>query len=87
MWIANAGSTSYGVQPNVTEIDASDLTQYVGYQSASLANGPVRLAIDRAGNVWILLADGSMTEYVGLATPVVTPLALGVKNKKLGAKP
>ncbi|HKF47819.1 MAG TPA: hypothetical protein VKB38_10715 [Terracidiphilus sp.] len=87
VWIANAGSTLNQISANVTEVDGSDLSQYAGYQSASLGNGPVHLAIDRAGNVWVLLAGGSMTEYVGIATPVVTPISLGVKNGKLGAKP
>ena len=89
VWIANAGSTSNSIAPNVTEIDAGDLGDYLyaGYQSTSLAAGPVRLAVDRAGNVWVLLTGGTVTEYVGVATPAVTPIALGVKNKKLGAKP
>ena len=57
------------------------------FYSSSLAAGPLRVAVDGSGNVWVLLADNTVTEYVGVATPVVTPLALGVKNKKLGAKP
>jgi len=90
VWIANAGSNFNGVPPNVTEIDAANLNgtdSYVGYQSSSLSAGPRKVAVDRAGNVWVLLADETVTEYVGLATPTVTPIALGVKNKKLGAKP
>jgi hypothetical protein len=55
--------------------------------SSSLADGPLRVAVDGSGNVWVLLADNTVTEYVGVATPVVTPIALGMKNKKLGAKP
>jgi hypothetical protein len=43
--------------------------------------------VDGSGNVWVLLANNTVTEYVGAATPVVTPLALGVQSKKLGAKP
>jgi hypothetical protein len=35
----------------------------------------------------VLLANNTVTEYVGVATPVVTPIALGVKNGKLAAKP
>jgi len=89
VWIANAGSTSNNIPPNVTEIDAGDLGDYLyaGYESPSLAAGPLHKAVDRAGNLWVLLAGGTVTEYVGLATPAVTPIALGVKNKKLGAKP
>jgi hypothetical protein len=35
----------------------------------------------------VLLADNTVTEYVGVAAPAVTPLALGVQDKKFGAKP
>jgi hypothetical protein len=55
--------------------------------SPSLVAGPMRLAIDGSGNVWVLLANNTVTEYVGVATPVVTPTALAVKNNKLAAKP
>jgi len=89
VWIANAGSAAQDAAPNVTEIDASALSSfaYVGLQNPSLANGTVRAAVDRAGNVWVLLANSTVTEYVGVAAPAVTPIALGLKNKKLGAKP
>ncbi len=90
VWIANAGAslTGNGVA-NLTEINPSELSGsgYAEFLSSSLANGPLRAAVDRAGNVWVLLADNTVTEYVGLATPAVTPIALGVKNNKLGAKP
>jgi hypothetical protein len=43
--------------------------------------------VDGSGNVWVLLADNSVTEFAGVATPVVTPIALGLKNNKLAAKP
>jgi hypothetical protein len=93
VWIASPGGTNiygngYSVAPYLTEIDPSDpYDYYEGYQSSSLSNGTERVAVDRAGNVWVLLADNTVTEYVGLATPAVTPIALGTKNKKLGAKP
>jgi hypothetical protein len=89
-WIANVGGANPDgsvTAPNLTEIDGSSLGQNVGYQSPSLSAGTERVAVDRAGNVWVLLANSTVTEYVGVATPVVTPIALGVKNKKLGAKP
>jgi hypothetical protein len=45
-------------------------------------------AIDGSGNVWILnkFAE-SVTELVGAAAPVVTPLALAVSNNTLGVRP
>ncbi len=87
VWIANTGSSSS--PPNLTEIDGPDLAgnYYAGYQSSSLSAGTERVAVDRAGNVWVLLANNTITEYVGVATPAVTPIAVGVKNGKLGSKP
>jgi sugar lactone lactonase YvrE len=37
-------------------------------------NGPNGVAIDSAGNVWIANTAGSMTELVGVAGPVLTPI-------------
>jgi hypothetical protein len=89
LWVANSGAGSTGcngtVAANVTLVDES--ANGTAYTSASLSNGPLSMAVDNAGNLWVLLSNNTVTEYVGLATPVVTPLALGVKNKKLASKP
>jgi hypothetical protein len=45
------------------------------------------IAIDGGGNVWVLASAGFLLEYVGAATPVVTPFSLGVKNGTLGSRP
>jgi len=55
--------------------------------ASSLSVGTLRVAIDASGNIWVLLSDNSVTEFVGEATPVVTPLALGMKNSKLATMP
>lgn len=45
-------------------------------------------AIDGSGDVWILNKFAqSVTELVGAAAPVVTPLALAVSSNSLGARP
>jgi hypothetical protein len=45
-------------------------------------------AIDGSGNVWILNKYApSVTELVGAAIPVVTPLALAVSSNSLGVRP
>ena len=49
--------------------------------------GTLRVAVDGSGNVWVLLANNTVIEHIGAATPVVMPIALGVKNNKLAAKP
>ena len=56
-----------------------------GYQSPGLPT-PVSIAIDGSGNVW-LSSSNTVSELVGVATPVVTPLAAGVKNNALGSRP
>jgi hypothetical protein len=91
LWIASQGGNGNNnavLSPGLFPIESSSTT--VGqtlYTSSSLAAGPLRVAVDGSGNVWVLLANNTVTEYVGAATPVVAPLALGVQNKKLGAKP
>jgi hypothetical protein len=85
--VANLGGVD--VSPNLTEVIPADLSAgyYANFQSSSLSVGPLRVAVDGSGNVWVLLANNTVTEYVGIATPAVTPIALAVKSKKLGAKP
>jgi PKD repeat protein len=46
------------------------------------------IAVDGSGNVWITnLGYNTLNEVIGAATPVVTPLAVGVKNNMLGTRP
>ena len=51
--------------------------------------GPQAIAIDGSGNVWLAGTDdfAAVTEFVGIAVPVVTPLSTGVLNRTLGARP
>jgi len=84
-WTGNAG-TSTVAQPNLTEFNPS-LNSSPGNVSSSLANQPLSVAADISGNVWLLLDNNTITEYVGIAAPAVTPLSLAVKKQKIGAKP
>lgn len=87
LWIASgsAGPSIFPYSPSLANGFNSSSNGYLS--SPSLAAGPLRVAVDGSGNVWVLLANNTVTEYVGVATPVVTPIALGVKNGKLAAKP
>ncbi|MBT9333105.1 hypothetical protein [Paracidobacterium acidisoli] len=89
IWVGNGGSTesSLNVPPNVTGFKPAFPSGYFEYASPSLSNRPLSLAADTSGNVWALLNNGTVTEFVGIATPAVTPLSLAVKNKKLGGTP
>lgn len=65
-----------------------------GYNDGSI-DLPDAIAIDGSGNVWIANLsgtgaaqnNGSITELIGAATPVVAPLSLGVANNALGVRP
>ena len=85
LWVASAGGGSVPVPPNVLPVVSSSAAQ--SYISSSLAAGPLRVGVDGSGNLWVLLVDNTVTEYVGAAAPTTNPTALAVKNKKLGAKP
>jgi hypothetical protein len=86
LWIAGQGGTNFppAIYPLASGMSAIATNSLV---SPSLSQGTLRVAVDGSGNVWVLLAGNSVTEYIGVATPVVTPLSLGVKNRKLAAKP
>jgi hypothetical protein len=91
-WVASEGGGNPGfvIPPSILPI-APSLFAGGGFPtylaSPSLAAGPLGIAVDGSGNLWVLLANNTVTEYVGVATPVVTPIALGLMSKKLGAKP
>ena len=61
-----------------------------GYTGGGLSGGAGSqgLAVDGSGNVWV--ANGStnsVSELIGVAAPVVTPIVAGVKNNTLGTRP
>ena len=82
-WIANGNG-------NVTELSSSGTVLFAGSAGGYIGSSSVQIndAVDVSGNVWITnpMSNG-IDEMVGAATPVVTPLAAGVKNNRLGARP
>jgi streptogramin lyase len=84
VWTANNfGYTISEFNSGGTPISGSN-----GYTSVGLT-APYGIAIDPSGNVWVATADasGALTEFVGAAVPVVTPIAAGVQYKELGTRP
>lgn len=86
VWAANNGGDS----DSISEISS-------GGTAISGANGfvnllmfsPYGIAVDGAGNVWVTSDDnvGPLTEFVGAATPVVTPISAGTTYNELGTRP
>jgi DNA-binding beta-propeller fold protein YncE len=84
IWVANFTGNS------ISEFDSGGnaITGSNGYFGGGL-NEPYGVAIDLSGNVWVATDNGtsSLTEFIGAAAPVVTPLSAGVEYKKLGTMP
>ncbi len=87
-WVAGSGNVSGDIPPSIIPIKTSSTpTSAQPYASSSLAAGTQRVAIDGSGNVWVLLANNTITEYVGAAAPTVAPLAVALERGKIGKKP
>jgi streptogramin lyase len=81
VWVSNAG----GNPMSISEFSNSGtpLSPSTGFRGAG---GLGAVAVDGSGNVWVG-NYANVSELVGAATPVVTPLAVGVKNNMLGTRP
>lgn len=86
VWAANNGGNSN----SISEISSAGTTisGANGYVNLEMFS-PYGIAIDGSGNVWVASDDnvGPLTEFVGAAVPVVTPLSAGSTYKELGTRP
>lgn len=81
VWIANSNSTV-----SVLSSSGAAISPASGYPAPTSI--PSSLSIDASGNLWITSAgDSSLTEVVGAAAPVTTPLTNAVTNNNLATKP
>lgn len=71
--------SSSGAQLNVNPIGC-------GYIAPGVNASAAGIAVDGSGDVWVLNGS-SLTELIGVAAPVVTPLAAGILNKTLAKRP
>jgi hypothetical protein len=88
-WVANTVESTGANAGSLSEFSntGTALSPALGYVSSTLAT-PLSIAIDGSGNIWLRNSgNSSVTAFVGAGVPVVTPLALGVKNGTLGSKP
>jgi XrtJ-associated TM-motif-TM protein len=84
VWVADLATSA-----RISEFNNSGtaITSSTGYQSTGLSS-PDRIAVDGSGNVWVTNGgNANVTEFIGAATPVMTPLAAAVKNNMIGARP
>ena len=94
-WIANCyGTNNCSAPPDGALIHITNAPLPVTADSYSNGlrdpnlNNPVDAAVDSAGNVWMTnVGSGTVTEYLGVAVPVVTPIAAGTKANTLGTRP
>ena len=88
-WVANTSNLSGTTAGSLTEFTnaGKPVSPTDGYVSNVLAT-PLSVAVDGAGNVWMRNSGAAtVTAFVGAGVPVVTPLALGVKNGTLASTP
>jgi hypothetical protein len=77
--------------PTLTKLNGSTGGVISGpnrYTSSSLYK-TTAIAIDSAGNIWLsnALIPGSLTEFVGAAAPVVTPLSVAAATHSIATRP
>jgi hypothetical protein len=76
IWLANAFRS-------LSEFNGSGVpvSPSTGYLGSATFNTPYSIAVDGSGNVWIAdQGNNSLIEFVGIATPVVTPIAAGLQS-------
>jgi hypothetical protein len=88
-WIAN------NTPSTVSELSNAGvaLSPSSGYTGGGLGE-PLSIAIDGSGNVWTVNYSWSLTELIGAATPVITPICAGLPatptadgSSNLGTRP
>ncbi len=95
IWISNLKNPGWVVEfsPTCTLLSGSTGLGAGSASQASLMQNPRSLAVDSSGNVWVANnltgASGSTTivEIVGVAAPTITPVALALKQQKVGQRP
>jgi len=87
LWVANATASTSNAPPDLSLYDPGNSGGDGDYAAANFSFGVSSAAVDASGNVWVLTGNNTVSEFVGLADPVTTPLSVGVKNNKLGTKP
>jgi hypothetical protein len=82
VWIANGGGSVSALTPSGTAAET------VPIGSAANLSNPASISIDPTGSLWIANSgNNTVTEIIGVAAPVTTPLAQSVVNNTVAARP
>ena len=80
VWIANGNGTISGVTTTGAAVSSTAYTTGL--------STPTSINVDGSGDLWITNSgDNSVTEVIGVATPVITPTTTAVKTNTLATKP
>ncbi|MGA3032869.1 MAG: carboxypeptidase regulatory-like domain-containing protein [Terracidiphilus sp.] len=82
LWAANQGGNSIS-EFNSSGIAISGQSGHGYGYGAGILSAPSNLAVDGSGNVWVtssVSGGGSLAEFVGVAAPVVTPIAANLSS-------
>lgn len=77
VWVTNyTGNSLSAIGGSFGTAPAVFLSPGNGFGTDATLNQPYGLAIDASGNIWVSnFGNNTLTEFVGIATPVKTPLA------------
>ncbi len=79
---------NYGGRLGAIDTAGNLLAPAGGYQmEQDTGNRSDYIALDPSGNAWVANQGATLVEFVGIAAPVVTPLATALATKSLGARP
>ncbi len=87
IWVTNSASSAAGnglyeiLEPNVNTVPLTTFPLSVG------SANPSYVAVDGSGNVWTVSSAGTLTETVGSAEPLTTPLSVGLATGNAGNVP
>ena len=87
-WVTSAPTTARSASPLPDILVAAKVRWHSHHSqrrpdAAHNETGANALALDGSGNVWIGMQDGTLLQFLGLATPVATPILYN----QIGVKP
>jgi hypothetical protein len=89
--VITPGTANTAISPSTNYLPEAQYPPTAGTFTPIMLD-PLNIAIDPSGNIWItnytgVAANSSLTEIVGAAAPVVTPLSVAAGTSTLGTKP